>query len=206
LRGPAKEDAEARDRFLGIMDQEAGRMARMVSDLLSLSRVEVDARVRPRMQTNLAGVVRSVVATLEGKLSDADCEVDVSGLQGRAMIRGDRDQLIQLFLNLLENAIKYGGKGKRIGVALSHVGHDPELRQAAFRVEIRDEGPGIDPIHLPRLTERFYRVDSHRSREQGGTGLGLAIVKHIVSRHRGRMKITSKQAVGSCFAVIFPAD
>lgn len=204
LRGPARGDVDAQDRFLGIMEQEAQRMSRMVNDLLSLSRVEVDERVRPRAQVNLAGVLRSVVATLEGKLSDANVNVDASSLDEKHLIRGDRDQLTQLFLNLIENAIKYGGRDKTIHIAITNIARDQPLRQAAIQVEIRDEGEGIDDIHLPRLTERFYRVDDHRNRDQGGTGLGLAIVKHIVKRHRGRFEIKSKQGIGSSFSVFFP--
>lgn len=206
LRGPARDDPEARERFLGIMEDEARRMSRMVSDLLSLSRVEVDERVRPRARVDLAGVVRSVVATLEGKLKDADVSVETTGLEDEVAILGDRDQLIQLFLNLIENAIKYGGEGRSIALSLHHVERDPTLRRAAVRIDVRDQGPGIDVIHLPRLTERFYRVDDHRSRDKGGTGLGLAIVKHIINRHRGRLKITSEQGVGSCFSVVFLRD
>ncbi len=205
LRTAARDDPEARDRFLGIMENEAHRMNRMVSDLLSLSRVQADERVRPRSQVNLAAVLRSVIATLEGKLGDASIGVKTDGLEEDATILGDRDQLTQLFLNLIENAIKYGGSEKTIHVSLSNVAHDRPLRMQAYRIDIRDEGDGIDPIHLPRLTERFYRADDHRSREMGGTGLGLAIVKHIVNRHRGRLKITSKQGDGSCFSVVFPA-
>lgn len=204
LRGPARGDVEAQDRFLEIMEREGQRMSRMVSDLLSLSRVEVDERVRPRDQVDLAAVLRSVIATLEGKLSDASVTVSASNLSDSFPILGDRDQLTQLFLNLIENAIKYGGASKTIHVALEKLERDQTLRQPAVRVDIRDEGEGIDAIHLPRLTERFYRVDDHRSRDQGGTGLGLSIVKHIVNRHRGRLKIMSEQGVGSCFSVIFP--
>ncbi len=205
LRTTARNDPDARDRFLEIMENEAHRMNRMVSDLLSLSRVQADERVRPRNLVNVAGVVRSVIATLEGKLKDASVEVATTGLSEEAEVMADRDQLIQLFLNLIENAIKYGGKGKTVHVGLSHVPQDATLRMPAFRIDIRDEGDGIDPLHLPRLTERFYRVDDHRSREMGGTGLGLAIVKHIINRHRGRLKIKSNQGVGSCFSVILPA-
>ncbi len=204
LRTTARDDPKARDRFLGIMENEALRMNRMVSDLLSLSRVQADQHVRPRAEVDVAGVLRSVIATLEGKLKDARVTVTTDGTEGTAMVQGDRDQLTQLFLNLIENAIKYGGSDKTIHVALSHVEHDRALRKPAYRIDVRDEGEGIDVLHLPRLTERFYRVDDHRSREMGGTGLGLAIVKHIVNRHRGRLKITSKQGVGSCFSVIIP--
>ncbi len=204
LRTTARNDPDARDRFLEIMETEAQRMSRMVSDLLSLSRVQGDERVRPRNKVNIAGVIRSVIATLEGKLKDSNVTVQTSGLQDRAIVLGDRDQLIQLFLNLIENAIKYGGKDRTIHVDLIRVDQDRALRASAFRIDIRDEGEGIDMLHLPRLTERFYRVDDHRSREMGGTGLGLAIVKHIVNRHRGRLKITSKPGVGSCFSTIIP--
>ncbi|SFR49867.1 ATP-binding protein [Litoreibacter janthinus] len=205
LRGPARGDVDAHDRFLGIMEQEAQRMNRMVSDLLSLSRVEVDERVWPRDEVDVSAVLRSTIATLEGKLSDSGIAIDAENLTECFPVRGDRDQLTQLFLNLIENAIKYGGGDKTIHVGVKKVQRDQALRQAAIQVDIRDQGVGIDPIHIPRLTERFYRVDDHRSRDLGGTGLGLAIVKHIVNRHRGRIKITSEQGVGSCFSVILPA-
>ncbi len=204
LRTAAKDDPVARERFLEIMDQEAGRMGRMVEDLLSLSRVEADERIRPRTMVNLSGVIRSVVATLEGKLKDAECQIDLIGADEKHMILGDRDQLIQLYLNLTENAIKYGGNGKTIHISLEYVPRDPALRVSAVRVDVRDEGEGIAGFHLPRLTERFYRIDDHRSREKGGTGLGLSIVKHIVNRHRGRIKIISEQSVGSTFSTILP--
>ncbi len=206
LRGPARKDEAARERFLQIMEQEANRMSRMVSDLLSLSRVEADERIRPRQSVNLCAVLRSVVATLEGKLKDANVAVQTSGLEQRAKIAGDRDQLIQLFLNLIENAIKYGGQDCTVHIAVCEIKRDPTLRMSAWRVDIQDEGEGIDQIHLPRLTERFYRVDDDRSRQKGGTGLGLAIVKHIVNRHRGRLKIQSEQGVGSTFSTIFPKE
>lgn len=204
LRTTARDDPKAQERFLGIMYDEAQRMNRMVSDLLSLSRVQADQHVLPRNVVNMAGVLRSVIATLEGKLKDAQVEVILDGFEGSAKVLGDRDQLTQLFLNLIENAIKYGGRGKTIHVSLTQIELDRALRKPAYRIDVHDEGEGIDALHLPRLTERFYRVDDHRSREMGGTGLGLAIVKHIVGRHRGRLKITSKQGVGSCFSVIIP--
>ena len=206
LRTSARDDPQARDRFLGIMEAEAQRMNRMVSDLLSLSRVQADGRVRPRDRVDLAAVLRSAIATLEGKLKDGRVTVETSGLEEAAEVLGDHDQLMQLFLNLIENAIKYGGQGKTVHVSIEKVHRDRTLRKPAFRIDIRDEGEGIDPLHLPRLTERFYRVDDHRSRQMGGTGLGLAIVKHIVNRHRGRLKIQSEQGAGSCFSTILPTD
>ncbi len=206
LKTSARDDPEARARFLDIMEMEAQRMGRMVSDLLSLSRVEADERVRPRVEADLAAIVRSVVATLEGKLKAANLKVELVGTKDPAIVLGDRDQLIQLFLNLIENAIKYGGADRTIHVSIQHEQHDRMLRKPAIRVDVRDEGSGIDPLHLPRLTERFYRIDDHRSREMGGTGLGLAIVKHIINRHRGRLKINSEQGVGSIFSVIIPSE
>lgn len=206
LRTTAKDDPGARERFLGIMEKEARRMNRLVSDLLSLSKLEAEGRVRPRARNNLAEVLRATADALDAKLDAAKVTLEMVGLEQDALIQSDRDQLVQLFLNIIENAIKYGGSGKTVTVTMSKVEHDPTLRTSAFRVDIRDEGEGIDPRHLPRLTERFYRVDDHRSREMGGTGLGLAIVKHIVNRHRGRLKIQSAPGVGSCFSVIFPAS
>ncbi len=122
------------------------------------------------------------------------------------MVRGDADQLLQVFTNLVENAIKYGGAGKSVDITAQINPHDPALRTPAIRITIADHGPGITALHLPRLTERFYRVDSHRSRAIGGTGLGLAIVKHILNRHRGRLKITSQLEQGAQFTVILPLD
>ncbi|GFE66940.1 ATP-binding protein [Litoreibacter roseus] len=205
LRTTARDDPAARDRFLEIMEAEARRMGRLVSDLMSLSRVEADERVRPRDLVDVCAVLRSVVATLEGKLAEADVSVETAGIDKSHQVLGDRDQLIQLFLNLIENAIKYGSAGRVIHLSVVAVARDHTLRCPAVRIDVRDEGPGIDPLHLPRLTERFYRIDDHRSREMGGTGLGLAIVKHIVNRHRGRLKINSKQGVGTTFSVIIPA-
>ena len=117
---------------------------------------------------------------------------------------GDSDQLIQVFSNLIENSIKYGSKPGQVSVGFELIEMDPSLRSAAVRVLLRDQGEGINPLHIPRLTERFYRVDNHRSREMGGTGLGLAIVKHIISRHRGRFRVASEPGTGSTFAVVLP--
>ncbi len=117
---------------------------------------------------------------------------------------GDADQLRQVLTNLLENAIKYSGRGSDVTVRVSAPGYEPRVRGEGVTLEVIDSGPGIDPIHLPRLTERFYRVDNHRSREMGGTGLGLAIVKHIVNRHRGRLQVDSTMGQGSVFKVVLP--
>jgi two-component system phosphate regulon sensor histidine kinase PhoR len=204
LRGPAKDDARARDRFLGIMETEASRMNRLVRDLLSLSRVESEERIRPGQQLDLLGTVQSTVKALEPIAEDKGISVNLTAPNAEVMVNGDSDQLNQVFTNLIENAIKYGGNGGDVSVTVTVLDRDPTVRGPAVRVEVTDQGQGIDPIHIPRLTERFYRVDSHRSREMGGTGLGLAIVKHIINRHRGRMQIASALGEGSTFTVTLP--
>lgn len=204
LRGPARDDAAARERFLGIMESEAARMNRLVQDLLSLSRVEAEERRRPAERVDLAMLIRATAATLQPQAAAAGVQVRVEGADTPAYVHGNADQLTQVFHNLVENAVKYGGSGGEVALRLSHIGHDPVLRGPATTVEVADRGEGIDPMHLPRLTERFYRVDSHRSRQKGGTGLGLAIVKHIISRHRGRLKIESDKGQGARFTVILP--
>lgn len=204
LRGPAREDAAARDRFLDIMEGEAGRMNRLVGDLLSLSRVEGDERVRPRDQINLTDILSSVLRTLRQLAEDAGITLEPEFGAEPVEMTGDPDQLMQVFTNLIENAIKYGASGGRVTVRIDPVGRDPALRAPGVRVHVIDYGPGIDAIHLPRLTERFYRADSHRSRAQGGTGLGLAIVKHIINRHRGRLHVESELGQGTQFTVVLP--
>ncbi|GHG19585.1 MULTISPECIES: sensor histidine kinase [Paracoccus] len=204
LRGPARDDARARDRFLDIMEREAGRMNRLVSDLLSLSRVQAEERRRPLGRVDLPLLLRGVLATLGPAVQAAGVAVETQGIDGSREVPGDPDQLVQVFQNLIENALKYGGSGGYLGVAMRRIDHEPLLRGPAWAIEIRDRGEGIEGMHLPRLTERFYRVDTHRSRAQGGTGLGLAIVKHIVNRHRGRLRIDSARGEGSTFTVILP--
>ena len=204
LRGPARDDADARERFLGIMTGEAERMNRLVGDLLSLSRVEAGERQRPGTRIDLRDVLRSMGGTLSALGQDKRVTLgDMTGPEP-LMVLGDADQLLQVFTNLVENAIKYGDANHPVAITPVRVAHDPVLRGPAIAVEVADHGPGIDPIHLPRLTERFYRVDTHRNRALGGTGLGLAIVKHILNRHRGRLKITSQPGQGSQFTVILP--
>ena len=204
LRGAARDDATARERFLSIMDREAGRMIRLVNDLLSLSRVEADEHRRPADTVELLGLLRSVMTTERDHAAAAGVKLILTADEAEIRLRGDSDQLTQVFLNLAENGIKYGGAGGEVRISVTRVAREPKLRGPAVVIEVADTGEGIDPIHLPRLTERFYRVDSHRSREQGGTGLGLAIVKHIVNRHRGRLKIESEPQKGSKFIVILP--
>ena len=204
LKGSAKGDAAATATFLDIMEREAQRMSRLVSDLLSLSRVESEERVRPRSQVSLSEVLRATLAALRPQIEDAGILVDFHDLSDAPAIPGDRDQLVQVFHNLVENAMKYGASGGRIEIDLERVEQMPGFVGPVMKVCIRDFGDGIDAIHLPRLTERFYRVDGHRSRAMGGTGLGLAIVKHIINRHRGRLSIRSTRGEGSTFAVVLP--
>jgi two-component system phosphate regulon sensor histidine kinase PhoR len=196
LRGAARDDAVARERFLGVMEREAARMNRLVSDLLQLSRVEAAERVRPADPVDLAQVLAMTLTAVRPLAEAAGVEL-VFDAPGSLVVPGDADQLTQVFQNLIENAVKYGGAGKRVTITLSQGDRGAE-------VAVRDLGEGIAAIHIPRLTERFYRVDSHRSREKGGTGLGLAIVKHIVNRHRGRLVIDSSEGKGSTFTVILP--
>jgi len=199
LRGPARNDAAARERFLVIMEAQANRMARLIGDLLSLSRIELNEHRRPDAQVDLVGILRQVIDGLQLLARDREVEVRLSVPVERLIVRGDRDELIRLFENLVENALKYAASGKRIDVALTR-GEGGEVR-----VAVRDYGPGISPDHLPRLTERFYRVDVSESRAQGGTGLGLALVKHIANRHGGRLTIESVPGQGATFTVHLPA-
>ncbi|MFM1863426.1 MAG: hypothetical protein RLZ26_1948 [Pseudomonadota bacterium] len=205
LQGPARDDPAARGRFLDIMEREALRMNRLVGDLLSLSRVEAEERVRPSEIVEIGPLVGSVATTLRGVAAEARVRVVIDCPPDLPEIPADHDQITQVLHNLIENAIKYGGAGGEVRVEISHDPASAALRGPAVSVAVIDQGEGIDPIHLPRLTERFYRVDSHRSREKGGTGLGLAIVKHIVNRHRGRLRIDSTPGSGSRFEVILPA-
>lgn len=204
LQGAARDDPATRERFLGIMQKEAQRMNRLVGDLLSLSRVEANERVRPTTPVDLAAIARNVVGSLSQMGQEAEITIRTEALDAPCMVPGDADQLLQVITNLVENAIKYSGRSKSVTLSLSRHPNHALMRGDAVILTVADTGEGIDPIHIPRLTERFYRIDSHRSRELGGTGLGLAIVKHIINRHRGRLKIESTPGQGSRFSVILP--
>ena len=202
LQGPAKDDVKARERFLGIMHNQAKRMARLIDDLLSLSRVELSAHVRPDTLVDLVPIIRQVADGLELLARERQVTIDIDLPDTPVSIAGDREELLRLFENLIENALKYGASGGKVVVSLSQAlsGEGaPEVR-----VMVRDFGPGIAPEHLPRLTERFYRVDVGDSRAQGGTGLGLSLVKHILNRHRGRLLIESVPKQGATFTAAFP--
>jgi len=198
LRGPAKDDTEAREQFLEIMTTETERMRRLINDLLSLSRIEMNEHVKPEGRVGLESVTRQAAAALKPLAAQDGITVSVETQDGVPDVIGDQDELVQLFQNLIHNAIKYGRENGRVQVTVG------QADGQAFAA-VRDDGEGIAPSAIPRLTERFYRVDVKRSRERGGTGLGLAIVKHIVSRHQGRLSIESKLGEGSTFTVILPA-
>jgi len=202
LKGPARNDLAARERFLDIMEAQAKRMARLIDDLLSLSRIELSAHMRPQTPVELVPIVRQVVDALQMLARDRGVTVTIAAPKEPLVVSGDRDELIRVFENLIENALKYGASGKRVEITLSrafNVGGGEEAVAA-----VRDYGPGISAEHLPRLTERFYRVDVTESRAQGGTGLGLALVKHIINRHRGRLNIESRSGEGATFIVRLP--
>jgi two-component system phosphate regulon sensor histidine kinase PhoR len=197
LQGPARNDQAARERFLGIMREQAGRMARVIDDLLSLSRAEMRAHQAPSEQIDLGIVVREIVDSLGLSARERGVVLEWQVPERPVRVQGERDDLIRLLENLTENAIKYGREGGKVEIRLTDEATGPTL-------SVRDFGPGIAPEHIPRLTERFYRVDVSRSREVGGTGLGLAIVKHIAARHRARLEIVSEPGKGATFAVRFP--
>jgi len=202
LQGPAKADATAREKFLGIMKAQATRMARLIDDLLSLSRIELNAHLPPSTPVDLAMIVRQVVDGLQTLARDREVDIRVATPEAPVIVLADRDELIRALENLVENALKYGSAGKRVDIALApgHTrGDAPEAR-----LSVRDYGPGIPPEHLPRLTERFYRVDVADSRQQGGTGLGLALVKHVLNRHGGRLSIESTLGQGARFTMHLP--
>ena len=202
LQGPARDDPRARERFLGIMHTQATRMARLIDDLLSLSRVELSAHVRPDTCVDLIPIIRQVADGLEALARERQVVIEIELPETAVMIAGDREELLRLFENLIENALKYGASGGRVNVSLREAASGEGASE--IRVMVRDFGPGIAPEHLPRLTERFYRVDVGDSRAQGGTGLGLSLVKHILNRHRGRLLIESVPKNGATFTACFP--
>ncbi len=204
LQGPAKNDAVARERFLGLMAAQAERMTRLIDDLLSLSRVEMRVHVPPRGEVDVAEVVKHVAQTLDPIAKAAKATLVVELPAGQVKVRGERDEIVQVLQNLAQNALKYGREGGRVVISTRIVPADT-LHRERIAISVSDDGPGIAPEHLPRLTERFYRVNTAQSRDKGGTGLGLAIVKHIVTRHRGELKIESTVGKGSTFTVILDA-
>jgi two-component system phosphate regulon sensor histidine kinase PhoR len=202
LQGPARNDPEAQDRFLAIMLDQAGRMRRLIDDILSLSRIELKAHVRPANLVDLCEIIRHTADAMSPLAADLDVTIRVRIPDEPVRIRGDRDELIQVTENLIENALKYGHDGKFVDVALDQPPEGPQARD--WLLSVRDYGDGIPPEHLPRLTERFYRVDVESSRAMKGTGLGLAIVKHILTRHLGRLEVESVPGEGATFKARLP--
>jgi len=205
LQGPARDDAEARERFLAIMHGQASRMTRLVEDLMSLSRIELNEHVLPKDRVALGPLLCQIAETLELRAGARRMHIQLSLPPDLPDVLGDRDELAQVFQNLIDNAIKYGRAGSEITIRV-HSGSPPSRESSGIdntmvSVLVRDQGEGIPREHLSRLTERFYRVDTARSREMGGTGLGLAIVKHILNHHRGLLEIESTSGVGSVFTV-----
>ena len=202
LQSTAKEDEAARERFLPIMAEQASRMTRLIDALLSLSRLEMNAHLPPSDLVDLNDVLGHARDTLEPLAANSHTTLEVEPFARQAIVRGDRDELVQVLQNLVQNALKYGRPDGTVRIEAKHI---PSLNQPArgrFAISVVDDGPGIPAEHLPRLTERFYRVDVDSSREKGGTGLGLAIVKHILNRHRGELAIASNTGQGSTFTVM----
>jgi len=208
LQGPAKDDAEAHERFLAIMYEQASRMSRLVADLLNLSRIEMNEHSRPVQKLRLIQVLQRVAEGLEVTAQRRNMTLALDIQTPDAEVMGQEDELAQVFQNLLDNALKYGREGTAVEVTLGCTDKLPPALAGkcvqAVRVSVRDHGEGIAREHLPRLTERFFRVDTARSRQMGGTGLGLAIVKHVMNRHRGLLTIESNLGQGSIFSIYLP--
>lgn len=208
LQNAAQDDEEARERFLSIMQSEAERMQRLIDDLLSLSRVEAEEHRSPRDPVDLFGLLDEVMASQGNRAEQNEMQIVLdnrwSGADDLPIIAGARDELLEVFHNLVENAVKYGHRGSQIDLRVTE-GYtvDRQPRDNLVRVQVVNHGDTIASEHLSRLTERFYRIDKGRSRKMGGTGLGLAIVKHIINRHRGRLRITSEDGE-TTFSVTLP--
>jgi two-component system phosphate regulon sensor histidine kinase PhoR len=198
LQGPARDDEGARDRFLAIMAKQAERMSRLIDNLMSLSRVEMRAHLKPQDPVRIVELVQQACDALEPMASEADITVAINSKLNGVTVLGDKDELMQVFINLIHNGIKYGKRGGYVAVGIERVENGPP----AICITVADDGPGIATQHLPRLTERFYRVSDSPALERGGTGLGLAIVKHVVNRHRGELRINSREGVGTKCTVV----
>ncbi len=201
LQNHARDDAEARENFLAIMSREAARMQRLVDDLMSLSRIEMSEHLRPVEPWSLTAIAADSAAAFAPLAQQRGVTLDIDLVTDEAAILGDRDQLNQVFVNLIDNAVKYSGTGAEVRIASAE---PSKAHPNRVGVTIYDTGPGIAREHIPRLTERFYRVNVANSRNSGGTGLGLAIVKHILNRHEGRLEIASSPGEGSAFTVWLP--
>lgn len=209
IRGPASDNAEARERFLDIMAREAERMRRLIEDLLSLSKVEANEHVRPRDTVDVVGLVRGVADVLETRAEEKSVTFEITAAADLPRVIGEESQLTQVFRNIMENALVYGPAEAAVEITVEVAERLPDSGRPGVVVAIRDHGKGIPRESIPRLTERFYRVDEARSPGRSGnpnsTGLGLAIVKHIINRHRGHLRIESEMGVGSTFSVYLPS-
>ncbi len=205
LMSSAGEDKALRKKFLKIIEKQSKRMTRLVSDQLSLAKIESEEHVIPNKSVNLKKVIYEVLKSFEDEIINKKIKLDLKIDKKTKNVQGDKDELFQVLQNLLENAIRYGGNKSEIVVSLKRAekrpANLPKNSWPAICCEVSDNGPGINKVHLGRLTERFYRVDASRSKEIGGTGLGLAIVKHIINRHRGSLIIESEPSIGSKFFV-----
>lgn len=206
LRGAARDDPAATERFLGIMASEAERMTRLINELLTLSKVETEEHIRPENSVELGPILNQVSATLSVRAVDRRMEIELDTPDNLPSITGESDELTQVFLNLVSNAVSYGRAGTVIRVVTAARTSIPGTGGPGVSVAIINRGEGIPPDEIPRLTERFYRVDKGRSRKMGGTGLGLAIVKHIVARHRGHLSIESEPGEETSFTVFLPCN
>ena len=204
IQGPAKDDAESQKKFLSIMMSEAQRMSRMVEDLLSLSKVEVIERMRPEEPADLTNLITMTTELFARQAQNRSMNIKLDMDVNLPSIQGDADELLQVFNNLVDNAIKYGREKTNILIKMRFIDRIPDTGDAGISIVVENEGDGINPDEIPRLTERFYRTDKGRSRELGGTGLGLAIVKHIIMRHRGRLIINSNLNDKTTFTVFLP--
>ncbi|MDQ3560428.1 MAG: ATP-binding protein, partial [Pseudomonadota bacterium] len=200
LLGPARNDPQASEKFLRIMLDQARRMRRLIDDLLSLSRAEMRVHRRPTDRADMVEVLRHVRDALGPLAREHGVAITIEAPDGPVTVIGERDELIQVFQNLIENGIRYGASGGRVDVRFDE---RPEERPE-LAIHVQDYGPGIAAEHLPRLTERFYRADVGASRAMKGTGLGLAIVKHILTRHQGRLEVRSRPGEGARFTVSLP--
>ena len=204
LQSSAKDDPSSREKFLQIMGDEAARMARLIDDLLSLSRVEVSEHVPPITSVSIGSILETTIELLQGRASKKNIALELTLPDTLPEIPGDPDELTEVFQNLIDNAIKYGNSKSEINIVIEKIARIPDLNHPGVSISIINQGERIAPEHIPRLTERFYRVDKGRSRTTGGTGLGLAIVKHIVNRHRGKLVIESLQEKTAKFTVFLP--
>ena len=193
----------SKDKFLRTMAAQADRMTQLIDDLMSLNRIEMRAHLSPRDTVDLTELLAQAVQSLEPLAESNEIALSLPTFSAPVLIRGDRDELHQVFMNLIQNGIRYGHEGGGVSVSVKQVTSTVEGPRIA--IAVKDTGIGISQDHLPRLTERFYRVSASASRAKGGTGLGLAIVKHIVSRHRGELRIESELGKGSVFTVVLPA-